>query len=89
MLKTDHATILKNREGELLPEMKSQLLKGHADMRRQTAEAVEAAVASPKSATTRLEGDCTHFSTSLAQVMNEVAPFRNKYVDWEEWDEAG
>ena len=81
--------MLKRREDELITSMRSQLVKGHAQMKRQTAEAVEAAVASQKSEITGLEGDCQHFSTSRAQVMNEVTALRNKYEDWEEWDEAG
>ena len=45
MLKSDHAAFKKKREGELLADMKVQLVKGHAEMRRQTAEAVDAGAA--------------------------------------------
>ena len=48
MLMSDHSELLKKREAELLADMKVQLLKGHAEMRRQTAEAVEAAVSHQK-----------------------------------------
>ena len=36
MLKSDHAALLKKREGGLLADMKLLLVKGHAEMRRQT-----------------------------------------------------
>ena len=36
----------------------------------------------------RLEGDCSHVLSFLADVMNEVNTLRNKYEDWAEWDEA-
>ena len=88
MLKSDHAALLKKREGELLADMKIQLVKGHAKMRRQTAEAVEAVVSSQKAEIVLLEGDCRHFSSSLADAMNAVHVFRNKYEDWEEWEDA-
>ena len=68
--------------------MTVQLLKGHAEMRRQTVEAVEAAVSHQKAEHVRLEGDCRHFSSSLADVMNEVNTLRNKYEDWAEWEDA-
>ena len=48
MLKSDLSELLKKREAELLADMKVQLLKGHAEMRRQTVEAVEAAVSNRK-----------------------------------------
>ena len=57
-------------------------------MRRQTAEAVEAAVSSRKAEIVRLAGDCRHFLSSLAEVMHEVIALRNKYEDWEDWGEA-
>ena len=88
MLKSEHAELLKKRETELLADMKVQLLKGHAEMRRQTAEAVEAAASHQKAEMMRLEGDCSHVLSFLADVMNEVNTLRNKYEDWEEWDEA-
>ena len=44
MLKSEHSELLKKRETELLTDMKVQFMKGHAEMRRQTAEAVEAVV---------------------------------------------
>ena len=84
MLKSDLSELLKKREAELLADMKVQLLKGHAEMRRQTVEAVEAAVSNQKAEIVRLEGDCRHFSSSLADAMNEVTTLRNKCEDWEE-----
>ena len=69
--------------------MKVQILKGHVEMRRQTVEAVEVAVSSQKAASVRLEGDCHHFSSSLADAMYEVNTLRNKYEDWEEWGRGG
>ena len=68
--------------------MTVQLLKGHAEMRRQTVEAVEAAVSHQKAEIVRLECDCRHFSSSLADVMNEVNTLRNKSADWEELEDA-
>ena len=88
MLKSDQSELLKKREAELLSDMKVQLLKGHVDMRRHIVEAVEAAVSHQKAEIVRLEGDCRHFSSSLADVMNEVNTLRNKYEDWEEWEDA-
>ena len=44
MLKSDHSELLKKREAEFFAHMQVQLLKGHAEMRRQTVEAVEAIV---------------------------------------------
>ena len=67
--------------------MKNQLVKGYAEMKKQSAEAVEAAVESHRLEIKRLEGDCNHFSASLADAMNEVTTLRNKYQDWEEWEE--
>ena len=87
MLKSDHAAAFKTSEEELLTNMKNQLVKGFAEMKKQAAEAVEAAVASQRSEIKRLEGDCNHFSASLADAMNEVTTLRNKYQDWEEWEE--
>ena len=88
MLKSDHAAFKKKREGELLADMKIQLVKGHAEMRRQTAEAVDAGAAGQNAEIICLEGDCRRFSTSLADVLNEVSARRNKYEDWEEWEDA-
>ena len=44
IFKSEHALMLKAREDELITDMRSQLVKGHADMRKQTAEVVEAVV---------------------------------------------
>ena len=60
MLKSDHVNALKKREEELLTDMKNQLVKGYAEMKKQSAEAVEAAVESQRSEIKRLEGDCNH-----------------------------
>ena len=62
--------------------------KGHVEMRTQTVEAVEVAVSHQKVEIVRLERDCRHFSSFLADVMIEVHTLRNKYEDWEEWGEA-
>ena len=88
MLKSEHSELLKMREAELLANMNVQLRKGHAEMRRQTAQAVEAAVSHQKAEIVRLGIDCRHFSSSFADVMNEVNSLRNKYEDWEEWEDA-
>ena len=50
VLKTERALLLKDREEELLAEM-IQLYKVHAEMKKQTAEAVEAAGAGLKKLT--------------------------------------
>ena len=49
MLETEHAVLLKRRKDELLADMNVQFVKGHAATKKQTAEAVEAAVAGLKS----------------------------------------
>ena len=41
ILKYEHAIRLKKREDELITDMRQQLVKGHAEMRRQTVEAVK------------------------------------------------
>ena len=57
MSKTERAVLLKRREEELLADMKEQLHKRHAEMEKQTAEAVEAAVAGREANLARVEGD--------------------------------
>ncbi len=41
ILKSEHSILLKKREDELITDMRYQLVKGHVDMRKQTAEVVE------------------------------------------------
>ena len=45
----EHAVLLKRRKDELLADMNVQFVKGHAATKKQTAEAVEGAVAGLKS----------------------------------------
>ena len=47
ILKSEHALMLRKREDELITDMRSQLVKGHADMRKQTVEAVASSVFRP------------------------------------------
>ena len=44
MLKTEHASLFQKREDELLADVKMQLCKGNAEMKKQTAKAVETAI---------------------------------------------
>ena len=57
-------------------------------MKRQTAEAVESAFVGLRAELTRAEGDRQHMAISLDQSMNEVTALRNKYEDYEDWDEG-
>ena len=68
--------------------MQAGLVRGHAEMRKQTAEAVESAVVGLKAELTRAEGDRQHFATSLANTMNEVTALRNKHEDFGDWEEG-
>ena len=79
--------MLKKREEELLRDTKAQLVKGHAEMKRQTVEVVEAAVVGLKTDVARAEGDRQHFASSLVDAMNEVTSLRNKYADYDEWEQ--
>ena len=44
-----------------MTDMKNQLTKGHAEMKKQSAEAVEAAVEGQRAEIKRFESDCQHF----------------------------
>ena len=46
IFKSEHELMLKKREDELITDMCSRLVKGHAEIRKQTAEAVEATICS-------------------------------------------
>ncbi len=76
ILKSTRALMLRKREDEFITHMRSQLLKGHAAVRKQTAEVVEAAVSDQRAGITRLETDRQHFVESLAETMNEVTRLR-------------
>ena len=67
-----------------LADAKIQLGKGHAEMKKQTAEAVETAVARLKADIARVERDRQHFVSSLADAMNEITHLRNNYKDYDE-----
>ena len=67
--------MLKKREEELLAEMKIQLHKWHAEMKKQTVEAVEAAVAGSKADLARADSG-QHFVNSLAEAMNDMPQLR-------------
>ena len=85
ILKSEHALVLKKLEDELIADMRSQLVKGHAEMRRKTAEAVGTAMADQRAEITRPEKDSQHFADPLAETMNEVTRLRNKHQDVGEW----
>ena len=71
----------KTREAELLADMKAQFVKGHAEMKRQTVEAVESAVVGLKTDLARAEGVCQRRASFLADAMNAVSSLRHKYAD--------
>ena len=64
--KSEHALMLKKREDELITDMRNQLVKAHEEIRKQTAEAVEAAISDQRAEITRLEKGSQHFVDSLA-----------------------
>ena len=72
ILKSEHATLLKKREDELITDMRQQFVKGHAEMRRQTAEVVESSLSEHRAEITCLEQDKQLFVNALAEYMNEV-----------------
>ena len=83
---SEHEILLKRREDELSTEMRQQLVKGHVDMRRQTAEAVELYCSEHHAEVARLEEDKQHFVNALAESMNEVTRLRSKHQDYGEWE---
>ena len=84
--KSEHATLLKKREDELITDMRQQLVQGHADMRRQTVEVVESSLSEHSADITSLEHDNQHFVNALAESTNEVTRLRDKHQDLGEWD---
>ena len=77
ILKSEHAILLKNREDELITDMRQQLVKGHAEIIRQTAKSVELSLAEHGAEITRLAKDKQHFVIALGESMNEVTRLRN------------
>ena len=69
--KSEHAIPIKAREDELVTDMRKQLVNGHAEMRKRTAEAVELSLAH-RTEVTRLEEERQHLVNTLAEPMNEV-----------------
>ena len=61
--------------------MKTQLIKGHAELRKLTAESVEKAVASSKTELKEATEVRQHFVESLVDAMNGITFLRNKYED--------
>ena len=70
-----------------MTDMRKQLAKGHADMRRQTAEDVESSLPEHRAEITRLEEYRQHFVDALVEAMNEVTRLRNKRQYYGEWDD--
>ena len=52
--------------------MKTQLIMGHVEMKRQTAEEVKSAVVGLKTDLARAECDRQHFVNSVAKALNDV-----------------
>ena len=67
VLKSEHESMLKQREEDLVADMRKQLLIGYSDMRQRTAEAVETTRAEHRKEITRLEEDRQHFVSALAE----------------------
>ena len=55
VLKSEHESVLKRREDELVVDMRKQLSIGYSDMHQRTAEAVETTRAEHRKEITRLE----------------------------------
>ena len=84
--RSEHALLLKAREDKLVTDMQQQLVNGHADMRKRTAEAGELSLAEHRAEVTRLEEDRQLFVITLAESMHEVTRLRNKQQDYGEWE---
>ena len=98
ILKSEHESLLKRREDELVADMRKQLSIGYSDMRQRTAEAVELSRTEHRKYIFRLEEDWQHFVSALAESMNEVTRIRTKHLDYgesendedeEQYDEQG
>ena len=85
ILKTDHVSLLKKREDELLEDMQTQQYGGHAEIRRQTAEGVQSVAVGLKSEITRLEDDHQQVVSSFAEAMNEIYNLRWTCAGLDEW----
>ena len=88
ILKSEHEMMLKQREEDLIADMRKQLSIGYSDMCKKTSEAVETARAEHPMDVTRLEEDRQHFVNELAESMNEVTRLLVKHHDYggEEYD---
>ena len=69
--------------------MKTQVIKGHAEMRKPTNESVENSRSHLKAEIRAVKEDRQHFVESLAVAMKEVNCLRGKYEDFEEWEKEG
>ena len=63
--------MLKQREEDLVADMRKQLLIGYSDMRQRTAEAVETTRAEHRKELTRLEEDRQNSESAFVDQMNE------------------
>ena len=61
ILKSEHESLLKRREDELVADMRKQFSIGYSDMRQRTAQAVELSRAEHPKDVTRLEEGRQHF----------------------------
>ena len=86
ILTSEHESMLKVREDELVADMRKQLLIGYADMKQRTVEAVELSRTEHRKELTRLEEDRQHFVGALVDCMNEVTRLRTKHLDYGEWE---
>ena len=66
-------------------EMRTQLYKGHAEMKQQTVEAVELAVAELKGEIACIDDDRRQAVSSLSDAMNELTSLRWNYAGGGEW----
>jgi len=83
VLKSEHESLFKRREDELVADMRKQISIGYSAMRQRTAEAVEPTRAAHRKYITLLEEDRPHFVSSvLAESMNEVTRLRTKHLDY-------
>ena len=83
---SEHDQRMKKKKDELVAELKTQLSKGYAEMKRPPSEAAEVAVAEQKADISQLALGRQHLVHSLAESMNEVTKLRNTHNGFSQGD---
>ena len=86
ILRSEHESLLKAGEDELVTDMRKQLVHGYVVMRHRTVEAVELYHTEHREDSSRLEEDRQHFVGALSDSTSEVTSLRNKHLDYGEWE---